>query len=61
MLIWIPTNLSYETEDVSDLVSGYLVRHILNKSEYQEYKHILISKENCGLPKNVYGTCLAEA
>ena len=43
--------LSDETEEVSELVSGYIVRNIINNNYCEECKLIMISKENEELPK----------
>ena len=42
----IDAYLSDETEEVSELVSGYIVRNILEKIECEECKDIMVSKEN---------------
>ena len=47
----IDAYLSDETAEVSDLVSGYIARHILKKSKCEECKDIMIAKENDSLPK----------
>ena len=58
----IDAYLSDEIEEVFELVSGYLLRTILKKNEYEECKDIMFSKENDDLPKkSTYKKCLSEA
>ena len=44
---------SNKMEEVSDLVSCYIVRQIIEKSEFEECKDILNSKENHDLQKKI--------
>ena len=47
----IDAYLSDKTEEISELVSGYIVRNNLKNFECEECKDIMISMENEGLPK----------